>query len=83
MVMDDAVLYLTFQDTTAWLMENLQPQKSLYHSALTHVSLLQSGGSSRSLGGILMPTKLDLMQSKLHWLTRSTNLIEIFVFQEI
>jgi len=76
------VLYLAFQDTVAWLMGDLQLQKSLFHSALTYVNLLQSGGSSRSLGGILMPTRLDLMQSKLHWQIRSTNLIEKLAFQK-
>ena len=57
-------VYLAFQGIAPWLMVNLQLQKPSYQSALTRVNLLQSGGSSRSPGGILMLIERDSMCSR-------------------
>ena len=59
------VLYLTFQGIATWPMADSRPQEPSYRSALTHVHLLQSGGSSRSLGGILMPIRRDSTRGRL------------------
>jgi hypothetical protein len=76
-------LDLGFQDIATYLMEDLRPQETSYHSASTYVGSQQSGSSFKSLGDTLMRTGKDSMLSKLHWLTRNTNLIGKLVFRVI